>query len=1017
MAITVQTQVTQLYVALFMRAPDAEGLAYWVGEVGAKTLAQVAQDMYNTAPARTYYPDGATDTEVITSFYSNVLGRAPDADGLSYWVGELAKDGATKGSVIATMISSVVAWTPSGDSALDALAEISQNLFNNKTVVAEYYADIMDGGIAGATDALNAVTATSDVSTPAAIEALIADGAPVYTLTAGAASVNEGASATFDLATLNVPDGTVVAYTVSGVSAADLTSGLLTGTTTVLTGKASITIPVKADGLTEGAETLTVKINGSTATASTTVNDTSLTPIAGKNTTLTIQADTFAGGGGADTINGSSSNTLTANDVLIDETVGDGDVLNATINVADVKATVKGIESFNVTWTGNSVIALDATNMAANTFVLKATGIAYPGTATITALGSNNVKAGSTVTSTLTLTDVVNSTIDTGSATKLVINKGDAVDVALKTSADITINNDISIVNTKTDQVENLVLTASKAATVVLGDTDTPPVVGDGIDLKLTVAGSQNVTVKGDVTGDEIVNAMTAGSLTITATDEGDLDLSKVSATLVNIAAAATTVTVGHDMHLAVAGDGELTSLVGEASLTGVTTALTTSVDIATLDVTLIDNLNLEVTKNITVTGLITDDTNNVVISGSGNLILASKAGGVAAIDASALKGTFDYTSSGNETAGIIGSATAKNTFDLTSANGKVVTAIGGAAIDTFTVAASAGTLKISGAGGDDVIQLDGALTGTAVLDGGANSDTVKVIVAAGVADITTGASKVSFVGVEKIAVELDNTAFNNVQLSGQTFNMSTTGASGSLNINVFAYDKTGLATTATTDLSSLVFGTTVDADISTVAIAGLDGAVDTIKGTKLEDLINAGKKGDIINITQGGTDSIAIDTSDSTWTITANNMDQITGFNAVVTATAFDTLLFADYAQVAADAADVDVSASVVGETVTTGVLATVADGFLTIAGTNAGKIDTLREWISVSAAALTTGVNGDAVAFTFAGSTYVTCFTTYDADHTQAAFDIVQLVGTTNISALDETAAANTIVIGTLA
>ena len=98
---------------------------------------------------------------------------------------------------------------------------------------------------------------------------------PTYSLTASGSSVNEGSSATFSLITTNIAPGFSLPYTVSGVSADDITGGLLTGTTTVdTTGKATITVPVAADKRTEGDETLTMTLQGQAA--SVTIKDTSV---------------------------------------------------------------------------------------------------------------------------------------------------------------------------------------------------------------------------------------------------------------------------------------------------------------------------------------------------------------------------------------------------------------------------------------------------------------------------------------------------------------------------------------------------------------------------------------------------------------------------------------------------------------------------------------------------------------------------------------------------------------------
>ena len=78
----------------------------------------------------------------------------------------------------------------------------------------------------------------------------------------------------FNLTTTKVAVGTEVSYTLSGVSASDLTAGSLTGKVTIgAGGKASISIPVAMDSVTEGPETLAIKVQD--ATASIVLNDTS----------------------------------------------------------------------------------------------------------------------------------------------------------------------------------------------------------------------------------------------------------------------------------------------------------------------------------------------------------------------------------------------------------------------------------------------------------------------------------------------------------------------------------------------------------------------------------------------------------------------------------------------------------------------------------------------------------------------------------------------------------------------
>ena len=97
---------------------------------------------------------------------------------------------------------------------------------------------------------------------------------PTFALAASSASVNEGSFTNFFLTTANVASGSQVAYTLSGVSAADVLGGSLTGTATIgADGRATITVGLLADALTEGRETLTVTAAGKTALKI--INDTS----------------------------------------------------------------------------------------------------------------------------------------------------------------------------------------------------------------------------------------------------------------------------------------------------------------------------------------------------------------------------------------------------------------------------------------------------------------------------------------------------------------------------------------------------------------------------------------------------------------------------------------------------------------------------------------------------------------------------------------------------------------------
>jgi Lectin C-type domain len=89
---------------------------------------------------------------------------------------------------------------------------------------------------------------------------------PTYILSSPSASVSEGDNATFTLSTTNVKSGTTVPYVISGLAAADIANGTVTGSILISSaGLGTISIPISADQVTEGIETLTVTACGKSA--------------------------------------------------------------------------------------------------------------------------------------------------------------------------------------------------------------------------------------------------------------------------------------------------------------------------------------------------------------------------------------------------------------------------------------------------------------------------------------------------------------------------------------------------------------------------------------------------------------------------------------------------------------------------------------------------------------------------------------------------------------------------------
>jgi len=99
---------------------------------------------------------------------------------------------------------------------------------------------------------------------------------PTYVLTPSVSAVNEGSAFTITLSTFNVPTGSTVPYTITGISAADLVSGSLSGNFTIDNNGIGIeTFAVVADFATEGVETFELALDNNLARTSVLINDSS----------------------------------------------------------------------------------------------------------------------------------------------------------------------------------------------------------------------------------------------------------------------------------------------------------------------------------------------------------------------------------------------------------------------------------------------------------------------------------------------------------------------------------------------------------------------------------------------------------------------------------------------------------------------------------------------------------------------------------------------------------------------
>jgi Domain of unknown function (DUF4214)/FG-GAP-like repeat len=93
-------QAYRLYTAALDRAPDAEGLGYWISALDrGASLQSVARGFVDSTEFQTnFYGDGSNAT-FVTALYNNVLDRAPDAEGYNFWLNALNR-GADRADIL-----------------------------------------------------------------------------------------------------------------------------------------------------------------------------------------------------------------------------------------------------------------------------------------------------------------------------------------------------------------------------------------------------------------------------------------------------------------------------------------------------------------------------------------------------------------------------------------------------------------------------------------------------------------------------------------------------------------------------------------------------------------------------------------------------------------------------------------------------------------------------------------------------------------------------------------------------
>ncbi|MFA8387892.1 MAG: DUF4214 domain-containing protein [Pelagibaca sp.] len=98
----------EMYIAYFNRAPDAVGLAFWgTAFASGMSLEEIAAEFATQPETLATYPEDLNNLRFVSDVYDNVLGRAPDIDGLLFWAEQLDEGVIERSDFILAMLNGV----------------------------------------------------------------------------------------------------------------------------------------------------------------------------------------------------------------------------------------------------------------------------------------------------------------------------------------------------------------------------------------------------------------------------------------------------------------------------------------------------------------------------------------------------------------------------------------------------------------------------------------------------------------------------------------------------------------------------------------------------------------------------------------------------------------------------------------------------------------------------------------------------------------------------------------------
>lgn len=600
---------------------------------------------------------------------------------------------------------------------------------------------------------------------------------------------------------------------------------------------------------------------------------------------LTAGDDMYTGTSGKDVFNAASL-TLGTNDIIVDKTAGDNDVMNITLTSDDNAGTptIKGIENVNITFAMGTA-TFDADNMAGATITAKGGSAGFDGLVTLSNLGANNLVAGAGVTE-VDVDGIDGGTINLGAAdTATLAADNGAISVTVNGDASIEATGGANVLNVLATKDSTIVLAAASDVQARVAGSGTGKVTvfaEDVSDLhQATVTGVAKVIGAGDSKTVDIGKWAT-GAEVVVAGDGQEYDNVNGQTFTVMAADAATTFSGKYGtstVNVQVQANGaDLDFIAG----TNVIASETISVDAGVGTMGDVDYSNLTLTLAGDLEATTFDEnaaTNKLTIKGSGDLDVTG-ASVVSNVDASALAGGLTLESSVTANKVVMKGGTGND--DLTAGNtdkDAVITTGAGNDSVTFDAIITAAKLSVDTGEGNDKIDVEdtSGLNGiTMDFKTGAGNDTVKL--GSATADDTGATDSITIEfgdGVDTLVLggaDYDTAkvlAFNNLEsivlggnvtlgaatLSGKTYAIS--GAAGNETLDVNALAGTRAINLGGLVVDGTVASVTVDASAATASVTVTGSAVaEDITASDNGDTINAGAGNDTVT---GGTGGDAI--------------------------------------------------------------------------------------------------------------------------------------------------------------